>query len=232
MKRRVALLLPALILTTALVPALAAPGDARYEITVTNIAPAQTFTPILGVAHTGGIALFELGSPAGSELESLAEAGNVDPLNALLSTVPDLVGGTAISGGLLSPGATATFALEAPRGFRYLSLAAMLIPTNDTFMAVDSMPLPVRRGEVVAYALGFDAGTEANDQNCANMPGPRCGGAALSDPADSDEGFVAISNGFHELGSTDGQGNEILSPSPYDWRNPVARVTVRRIGPR
>jgi hypothetical protein len=76
----------------------------------------------------------------------------------------------------------------------------------------------------------FDAGSEANDQNCANIPGPRCGGAGSSPGTNAgDEGFVHISNGFHELGSMDDIGNEILGPLTYDWRNPVATITVRRI---
>lgn len=104
----------------------------------------------------------------------------------------------------------------------------MLIPTNDTFVSLNSVELP-RFGQRTYVALAYDAGTEANDQNCANIPGPRCKGEGVSAPADSDEGFVHVSNGFHELGSADDPDNEILGPMPYDWNNPVAMVTVRRI---
>ena len=72
----------------------------------------------------------------------------------------------------------------------------------------------------------WDAGTEANDQNCLHIPGPRCGGEALSAPAATDEGYVCLSNGFHDLG--DGTG-EVLKPSEYTWNNPVALVTIKRI---
>ena len=72
----------------------------------------------------------------------------------------------------------------------------MLIPTNDTFVALDSVRLP-RVGSTARLAIAYDAGTEANDQNCNNMPGPRCGGVGFSPgPNVGDEGYVYVSNGF------------------------------------
>jgi hypothetical protein len=105
----------------------------------------------------------------------------------------------------------------------------MLIPTNDTFFALDSFVLPIV-GAKTRSVPAYDAGTEANDQRCATIPGPRCGGEGHSPvPDDGDEGHVHIGNGFHELGTDDGQGGEVLTPFAYDWRNPVARITVRRL---
>ena len=69
-------------------------------------------------------------------------------------------------------------------------------------------------------ALGYDAGTETNDELCATVPGPACGGEALS-PADSGEGFVSIHNGIHGMGD--------LNAALLDWRNPVAKVTIHRV---
>lgn len=210
-------------------PALAAGPTVQYEVTITNLTVAQQFTPILAVAHKDEISLFESGAAASPELAALAEAGDLAPMTALLGTVPELVGGSAINEGLLDPGASATIVVETRRGFSRLSVASMLIPTNDTFMAVDSVRLP-RFGESVTYALAYDAGSEPNDQSCANMPGPRCGGEGLSpDPDPGDEGIVVISNGFHDLGTVDADGAEVLGPRRYDWRNPVARVTISRI---
>ena len=205
-------------------------NDLTYEITVTNLTVAQQFTPILAVAHRDSIGLFEAGEAASAELAAIAEAGDIEPMLALLGTVPNLVGGTAVNPGLLDAGATTTITLEAPRAFNRLSLASMLIPTNDTFMAVDTVRLP-RFGESVTYALAYDAGSEPNDQSCANMPGPRCpGGVGLSpEPDEGDEGIIVISNGFHDLGAVDENGAEVLGPVRYDWRNPVARVTIKRV---
>jgi len=44
-----------------------------------------------------------------------------------------------------------------------------------------------------------------------------------------DEGFVHVSNSFHDLGTDDGMGNEVLLPAHYSWNNAVAVVTIRRI---
>ena len=136
------------------------------------------------------------------------------------------VGGTANSGGLLMPGQTVKLKVEGRPGQR-LSLAGMLIPTNDTFVGIDSVFLPLH-GETTIEAIAWDAGTEANDQNCLHIPGPRCGGQASSAPADSDEGFVHVSNGFHDLGDGNGMG-EVLKPAEYSWNDPVAIVTIRRM---
>ncbi|MGH8284414.1 MAG: spondin domain-containing protein, partial [Steroidobacteraceae bacterium] len=42
-----------------------------YEVTITNITPGETFTPILVATHSGRIALFSLGEPASNELAIL-----------------------------------------------------------------------------------------------------------------------------------------------------------------
>ena len=207
----------------------ASASDAGYEVSITNITKGQTFTPRLVVTHRRSVSLFNLGEPASNELAILAEDGNTEPLTNLLASQGRRVGDIQTDGGLLEPGQTTTITIHAPHNVRRLSMAAMLIPTNDTFVSLNSARLP-NRGTNVYYLQAYDAGTEFNDQNCANMPGPRCGGQGSSPlPADTDEGFVHISNGFHDIGSQDENGNEILGPFVYDWRNPVARLVVRRI---
>ncbi len=198
----------------------------KYEVTITNITRGQTFTPILVATHSARIGLFELGAPAGEPLEILAEDGNTAPLTEVLLGAPYEVADVQTIPGLLGPGGTAKVIVEATRFQRFLSLAAMLIPTNDTFVALDTVPLPYRGRSYTA--LAYDAGTETNDQNCLNMPGPRCGGEGFSPgPNEGDEGYVYVSNGFHEL--PEAEKGEVLGPQVYDWRNPVARIVVRRI---
>ena len=199
-----------------------------YEVTVTNVTKGQTFTPLLVVSHRPGVRLFELGKPAGPEMEVIAEAGNIAPMEALLGTMRG-VGDTNTNGALLGPGETVVIAIKADGQARRLSVAGMLIPTNDTFVALNGVALPTGFSSQQFLAVAYDAGTEDNDQNCANIPGPRCGGEGLSGPAAGDEGRIHVSNGFHELGESDGAGNEVLGPLTYDWRNPVAKITVRRV---
>jgi Spondin_N len=202
---------------------------AVYEVSITNITKGQTFTPQLIAIHSDSVALFELGAPASDALEVLAEDGGTAPLTEYLNKQGKNVGAVTTIGALLPPGATAIAILEAPAKHDYLSAAGMLIPTNDTFFAVNRYPLP-QRGSVTVFAQAYDAGTEANDQNCANIPGPRCGGAGLSAGINAgDEGFVHVGNGFHELGAGGGSTGEVLRPFQYDWRNPVAMIRIKRV---
>lgn len=216
----------------ALLTATAAQADsiAKYEVTITNVTRGQTFTPQLVVAHSSEVSIFQPGSPAGLSLEILAEAGDTSPLTDDLLAMTYQVSDAHTVPGLLGPGQSVTTTLEASPHHRFMSLAAMLIPTNDTFVALNSVPLP--RKDSIHAALGYDAGTEANDQNCLNIPGPRCGGEGHSPgPNDTDEGYVYVSNGFHTLPAADAavSAGEVLGPSVYDWRNPVARVAVKRL---
>ena len=201
----------------------------KYEVTITNITRGQTFTPQLVATHDRRIGIFELGSPASEGLEILAEDGATQALTDELLANGYRVADATTIGGLLPPGQSVSTVVEATRFHNRLSVAAMLIPTNDTFVALNGVRLP-RVGSTSYLAVAYDAGTEANDQNCVNMPGPRCGGEGFSPgPNDGDEGFVYVSNGFHTLPPSTVEGEEILGPQVYDWRNPVARITVRRI---
>jgi hypothetical protein len=56
-----------------------------YEVTVTNVTRDQQFTPLLVVAHHPRVRLFELGQPASSELETLAEEGVTGPFEMALA---------------------------------------------------------------------------------------------------------------------------------------------------
>jgi hypothetical protein len=220
-------MLKQLLLAAALCSAAGTAAAAKWQVQITNVTPGQTFTPIMIATHYGESKVFELGSPASEELATLAEGGDTGPLSDQLAPRRAVTSVRTIDG-LLAPGQTVETTLIGLPGQR-LTVAAMLIPTNDTFFAIHDVFLPLY-GEAAVQALAYDAGSEGNDQNCAYIPGPRCGGAGESPmPSDSDEGFVHVSNGFHDLGSMDDSGNEILKPADYSWNNPVAIVSIRRI---
>ncbi|QFU74787.1 hypothetical protein EY643_03485 [Halioglobus maricola] len=190
-----------------------------YEVTITNLTLGQSFTPQLVATHRGSEMMFSLGQPASAGLERLAEGGDT---SGVLEELGNRVAYATTIDGLLGPGQSVTTTVMATGQEKFFSVAAMLLPTNDTFMAANGVKLPTQ-GKVTYMVPAYDAGTEANDQDCMNIPGPTCGGAPFSDPAEDDEGFVHISNGFHDL------GGDTLSPAAYDWRNPVARVVVKRL---
>lgn len=199
------------------------PAPHTYAVTITNITSGQVFTPMLVATHTADMSFFELGAAPSSELADLAEGGATGGLQTLLDSLPDRVMDTNTSGTtpngdpLLDPGESVTIYITGNRDYNRLSLAGMLLPTNDTFVAVHSMPLP--RDHAAGLALAYDAGSEMNDELCVNIPGPQCGGMPFSDGLA--EGYVHISRGIS------GEGD--LAASDYDWRNPVAKVTVRRM---
>ena len=206
-------------------------GKPLYEVTITNVTKGQTFTPQLVATHDSSVSLFELGEPASLPVEILAEAGDTAALTEALQSLGRHVGDVTTIPGLLGPGQTISVTVEAHGFQRYLSVIAMLIPTNDNFFAVNGMRLPIW-GETTTHSVAYDAGTEANDQNCAHIPGPQCGGAGEGHspgPNPGDEGYVFVGNGIQDLGSEDEAGNEILNPHVYDWRNPVAIIKVRRV---
>jgi hypothetical protein len=194
-----------------------------YEVTVTNITYNQRFTPLLLVTHRPELRLFELGEPASAELATLAEEGNVMPLRAALQANGHVTATTA-GAGLLDPGESVTLTIKGHPARDRLSLAAMLIPTNDAFVALDAVPLPLPPHASSHNAIAYDAGTEVNDELCTSIPGPsfaECGGSGGGARVGGGEGFVHVHRGVHGIGN--------FKPNVRDWRNPVARVTVQLV---
>jgi len=193
--------------------------DRTYSVTVTNITKATQFPPIASASHTRAIALFELGQPASTSLADVAESGDISALAADLEA-SSAVNSIAATEGLLEAGQSVTFEITSNRRTRNFSMAAMILPTNDTFVALDTVRLP-RYGSVTYRASAYDAGSEPNDEICANIPGPTCGGEGRSLDDSNAEGFVHIANGIHGIGEVEVQ--------KYDWRGSVAEVTITRI---
>ena len=194
-----------------------ADGNTTYQVTITNLTSAVSFTPILVTSHRKGVSLYEPGSAASDELAAIAEGGDIAPMTALLQANPR-VADVQNSAGLLAPGASVTVSVSAKHGARHISLASMMLPTNDGFIALNSVRAP-RHGTASYYSQGYDAGTEPNDELCISIPGPTCGGEGPSPGVDG-EGYVHINRGIHGIGD--------LAPDVYDWRNPVARITITR----
>ena len=198
-------------------------GEIRhFQVTITNLTRGQQFTPLLLASHKSSVHLFVLGAAASPQLRTLAEEGNPGPLATLLRAtlgVREVVTGT----NLTSPGADKSFTIAAGEHDR-LSIAAMLIPTNDGFVAVDALNLSFARPDVTVFAPAYDAGTERNDELCSSIPGPfflECGGAGGGAQVGGGEGFVHIHAGIHGVGD--------LKPALRDWRNPVAKIVIRRV---
>lgn len=198
------------------------PRTLVYEVTITNITKGQVFSPPVLVTHSRDVALFEAGQPALEELAIVAEDGAGAPLADLAGSLPQVFEAQSTTAPI-PPGASAVYRIESTRRFPVISIVSMLVNTNDAFLAVDSRPLPRLRFSTRSLsANAYDAGSEANNEDCAFIPGPACppdSGNART--PDGGEGFVHIHNGVHGIAD--------LAADAYDWRNPVARVSVRRV---
>jgi len=205
-----------LLATTALSTSVFA-GGLKYEVSITNLTKSIQFTPIMVAAHKSNVSLFELGQPASDELGRVAEGGDTSGVAAMFNGYHDQVQSVA---GLLNGGETATLTFEDLPHRTKFTIASMLLPTNDAFIAGQSLSLKKRQRTQTFYLRTYDAGTETNSETCATIPGPVCGGEPFS-PNDGGEGYVYIHSGIHGIGD--------LSASTYTWSDPVLKVTITRM---
>ncbi|MGI9274734.1 MAG: spondin domain-containing protein [Endozoicomonas sp.] len=217
---------------------------AEYEVTVTNLTRGIYFTPLLVAAHddaTGN--LFTVGQPASDNLQAMAEGGSIAGLVAELNSASaDLVENPA--SGLLAPGksATARLSTEGNPDHTLISLVGMMLPTNDSFIGLNAMPLPSGQEVEKKYSLNaYDAGTEANDEiRGSGVPGES--GFPVPPPLESlidnggtgvnatVEGYVHIHRNV--LGDSNPTGGiSDINSTTHRWLNPVARVTIEVINP-
>lgn len=196
---------------------LAYAGGAKYEVTVTNLTKSINFTPIMVAAHHKNVRFFELGESASEAVSSAAEGGDTSGIAAMFNHPHDQV---SSNGGLLIAGESATITFEGLGHNVRFSVASMLLPTNDGFVAAQSIKPNRGRSIKTQYLRAYDAGTETNDELCSSIPGPRCGGEPFS-PNDHGEGFVYVHSGIHGIGD--------LSASDYTWNNPVLKVSIKRV---
>lgn len=197
-------------------------GNRVYRVTVTNLTRGQVFSPPVLATHKSSVGYFTPGQPASDELAQLAEDGNGAPLATLLGGL-DEVFEVQAAAAPIPPGAVVEYTIESRRRFRQFSIAGMLVNTNDAFFAVNGGTLPRHRGESVSFRVAaYDAGSEGNNEDCGFVPGPACpGGSGNARDVGGAEGFVYVGNGIHGIAD--------LAPDAYDWRNPTALVTIRRV---
>lgn len=195
-------------------------------ITVTNLTHGIYFTPVITAAHDASISIFTTTEAASAELEVLAEGGDISGVSGLLSVANADVDEDP-AGGLLAPASSTVFSLSTNSGNDYLSVAAMMLPTNDAFIGLDSWEIPTEAGTYTVYLNAYDAGTEANDEIITNIPNPigitATGASGVTEEISNAN--VHIHPGI--LGDDDEQaGISDLDSSVHRWLNPVAKLTV------
>ncbi|WP_245621749.1 spondin domain-containing protein [Sedimenticola selenatireducens] len=186
-KSLTALLISASILTSANVIA----RDREISVEITNITNATYFTELLVAAHDRNTRLFELSTAASPHLQAMAEGGNI---NGLIDDL-EAVGSEYIANpaaGLLAPGASTEAVFNLPgNNHRFLSIVAMLLPTNDGFVGLNGLPVPKKKGTYIYYLRGYDAGTEANDEIITGGDAPGVPGIPADPGGNTGTGGVA-----------------------------------------
>ena len=109
-----------------------------------------------------------------------------------------------------------TFVVSSEGNMRYLSFASMLVCTNDGFAGIDSIRLPINQKTV--YAMAYDARTEMNTEDFADMVPPCQGaigissddeGTGESNPEIAEDGVIIPHSGI--------MGGEDLLEKVHSW---------------
>jgi len=180
-----------------------------YSVSVTNLTAGQPMSPVL----LSSSSIYHVGESASAGLEKLAEGGDN---SELLSS--DSVSGS----GLLTPSSSETLTITTQD--KTLSLATMLVKTNDGFAGLESYDvssLAVAQSTTVLLNV-YDAGTEENDESNATVPG--LGGEGYNAARES-ANMVTLHSGV--ISKDDGLVTSDLS-SLEKFNNPALKVVITR----
>jgi hypothetical protein len=219
--------------------ALAKSPAGTYRVTLVDLTHGQPFSPPVAATHQKSIRMFSVGALASDELAAIAQDGDEAPMAALFggsSKVTDVVDvGRPLTAGGTTVGSftdTATFDIVAAPGDR-LSLTTMLICTNDGFLGLDAVKLP-KSGTETFFLNGYDAGREDNTEQSVDIVDPcsalNPGFPLAGDPNGNEDAAVATTPAepiHHHPGIA---GTADLSVANHGWADPVARVTIERLG--
>lgn len=214
-------------------PPPAPPADARFEVTVSNLTLAQPLSPVAVVLHQSGFNSFVDGETANLAMELMAEGGdNTDVLGDAVAAAEHLA--SASSDGPIAPASignaiTLTVPEDQLSDIR-LTVLSMLVHTNDAFTGANS-------ANVSSMAVGdtirltgptWDAGTENNDEQGANIPGPNFGGEGFNSARDDIIDRVRFHQGVVTAASVESgdMNSDLMERHRFD--NPTSRISITR----
>lgn len=209
---------------------------ATVSVEITNLTHGSYFTPLLVAAHSNTTHLFEVGTIATDGIQEMAEGGSI----ATLSTEATNAGSVTSenpAGGLLAPAQNTSITDFDTLANTHLSIAAMVLPSNDGFVGLDAWEIPTTTGTYTIFLNAYDAGTEANNELVAEgsgeagilgipaNPGANGGSNGTGVTTTETNNNVHIHRGV--LGDTDLEGGASdLDSRIHRWLNPVAKVVV------
>ncbi len=214
--------------TIVIPPDLPPIGEHLFEITLTNLTTGepekggQILSPPIFATHFESDSLASVGQPAVPALVALAENGDV---SGLLEFATSIGANTAVADKVVVPGGSVTVRLRGNVLNASLTVASMLVSTNDGFIAASSVPLFDKTGMPVSMTLelmAYDAGSEENTELASDIPGP-LGLDAEADPEGSNarvptEGGVIMPHpGIQGVGDVS---------EAFAWTEPTATLTI------
>jgi len=206
----------------------------NVEVKITNLTHGLNFTPLLVAAHPVESPLFTVATSASTSLQAMAEGGDTSGLIVDLDNVGAKYVNNPASG-LLAPAASTTASFETEVN-EYLSVVAMLLPTNDGFVGLDSWKIPEKAGTYTFFINAYDAGTEVNNEIVNGGGAPGTLGIPADPGANNGTGATGLATTefntnihIHRgiIGDTNATGGlSDLDSTVHRWLNPVAKVTV------
>ena len=209
---------------------------------VENLQPADGFffTPVWAGLHSGDFDLFNNGERASAGLEVLAETGATGDLSAEFAARGRL--DTTVGGGPIAPGATVEGSIDIinPSAYPYLSVASMIIPSNDAFFGnevADAFQIFDADGNFTGpITIDFygedlyDSGTEVNTASGAAGFSLGFDGEGSGESTDDPTGTVGLHQDRLEniVGIQTAAGTTIGSDGSgfLEENEPIARITV------
>ena len=203
-------------------------SDQVFEITLTNLTTGepgmggQIFSHPIFAAHFASDGLATVRGPAIPALVALAENGDV---SGLLEFATAVGADTAVADNVVIPGGSVTVRLKGNILNSSLTVASMLVSTNDGFIAASDVPLYDENGMPVSTTLelmAYDAGSEENTELASDIPGP-LGLDADADPEGSNArvptegGVITPHPGIQGVGDVS---------EAFAWTEPTATLTI------
>ena len=205
-------------------------GGYDYDVTITNLTTGQPLSPAILVTHGPRVSLFNIGGVASAGIQAIAESGDPSVAYGMLNGAPgvyDVVATGAPVHRIGGPGPnvlTARISGDVER--RLISVATMLICTNDGFTGARNIPLPMDNSPVTVYAQAYDAGTERNTESDGDIV-PPCFGIG---PTTGGGGGGRVAEQLRVRMHPGIDGARALSAPLNGWMGPVAMITIQRVG--
>jgi len=150
----------------------------EFQITVENLGP-QPLSPLFFSAGDNQFNIFDVGGSASLGIKKIAEGGDTSAMLTIAAAAAPHSGTFGVVGASpLAPGGIVSSSFSTDLGHGFFSFAAMLGKTNDGFIgeSFSSLGLNLYNGGtpqsfslVVTGARAWDAGTEKNTQNAADL---------------------------------------------------------------